>query len=712
MAFGDGGKVQKCVQFKSVKLLENSRFCIFQYVNKKLSSVLFSVVGAAALSASVSFGLSACASSNAVPPAVEATRAESGAVGSPEGPAVRPPVPKPPVTVFEMRVIDANRQVRVVEKPTLAALDFAAYFANPIRLAGKDETPENYKGTMALTTVAEYPFPMLDSISEYEPAAIAGLAPIVWEPFSKMLYTQTGSDSLAQVLNAVEAVKWNEPDVFRAFQTVTRLWGVPTKGSAGSEANSSTKVEWWVEVMPAVWTKRAPFYAKLKFASTGETAEILNFYLTAEMNAEDAMNWARTLSSYWYPTLNTDLEQHTPGDIWPAGSRNKPFAVMRGNPMGTPMWIAFEVPAFAMSDEDLWAKRKADSLAAAGEVVPVNRTLDTSSTARLETLAAMENSCPANAETNAFRDALTKQMAKLPKEQNAWAAVDAGGKTSAEKFLWFRRNANYLLADKISAQDSLHNPLPRMVELKQYLDSLGIQLLVVPVPVKEEVYADKLVPGTRADLCVNVNGREFIREMLTAGIDVLDLYPALMSARASDEPPHYSYQRFDTHWALPGMLAAMEQLATRVTQYSWYAESGAQPGSLVMKDTLTLREGDLVAHLPDAEKSKYPADTLAAMKVFKGENAYKGGKNAPILLMGDSFTGVFESVDQKSGGPGSLLAYATGLDVQVATSWGGGPGVRSRMMKMQKDLAAKRLVIYMMTARDFWQSPMEWDALR
>ena len=249
-----------------------------------------------------------------------------------------------------------------------------------------------------------------------------------------------------------------------------------------------------------------------------------------------------------------------------------------------------------------------------------------------------------------------------------------------------------------------------MLELKNYLDSISVQLLVIPVPVKEEVYADKLVPGTPADVCVNVNGQKFIRQMLEAGIDVMDLYPALKAARAGDEPPHFSYQRYDTHWALPGMLAAMEQIATRVTQYSWYAESGAQPGSLVMKDTVVLREGDLVAHLPDAEKSKYTADTLAGMKIYRGENAYKGGKNAPILLMGDSFTGVFESVDQKSGGPGSLLAFATGLDVQVLTSWGGGPGIYQRMKKMKKDMQSKRLVIYMMTARDFWQSPMEWDA--
>ncbi len=601
-----------------------------------------------------------------------------------------------PVAVFEMRILDYDKQVRVVSKPTFAALDFAAYFANPIRMAGMDEKPENYMGKMVNAKIEEYPFPMLDSIVDYEPEAVAGIVPIAWEPFSKILYAQTGDDTFAKTLNEVEAVKWDEPEVFRAFQTVTRLWGVPGTGE------NKGKVEWWVEVMPAMWTGRAPFYGKLKVVSGGESAEVLNNYMTAEMNGEEAMNWARTLSSYWYPTLNTDLEQHTPGAIWENSRVNRPFAVMRGNPMGHPMWVAFEVPAFSLTDEQLRANAVADSLAAAGEVVPVDRTLDTSSYARLETLASLENSCPATPATKKFREALKKKLAKLPKEQNAWA--DNG-------MLWFRRNANYLVADKISAQDSLHNPLPRMVELKQYLDSLNIQLLVVPVPVKEEIYADKLVKGTPADLCVNVNGREFIRELLAAGIDVLDLYPSLMAARAGDEAPHYSYQRYDTHWALPGMLAAMEQLASRVTQYSWYADAKPQPGTLTMKDTVVLREGDLVAHLSDKEKSKYPADTLAGMKIYKGDKAYKGGKNAPILLMGDSFTGVFESVDQKSGGPGSLLAFATGLDVQVLTSWGGGPGVRARLKKMKKDMQSKRLVIYMMTARDFWQSPMEWDGI-
>ena len=679
---------QKRLLFKNFRV--HRPILLFCYILVVKQKNYYSNLKGVALASSLclSLGFWACASNQPQPATEEPVVNNESAP-----PEALPPVPSTPVTVFEMKVLNADKQVRVVDKPTLAALDFAAYYVNPIRYAGKDEKPENYAGKMSGAVIKDYPFPMLDSITPYEPAAVAGRQPMAWEPLAKLLYAQTGNDSLTILLNEVEAVKWGEPNVFRAFQTVSRLWGVPM---------SDGSVQWWAEVMPAFWTGRTAFYGKLKHVSRGETAEILNYYLTAEMSAEDALNWARTLSSYWYPTLNTDLEPHTPGAPWETLKENRPFAVMRGNPMGTPMWIAFDVPAFRLSNEALRAREVADSLAAAGEVVPVNRVLDTSSTFRLETLASLDGVCPANDATQKFQENLSKTLKKLPKEQNAWAS---------NGMLWFRRNANYLLADKITAQDSLHNPLPRLLELKKYLDSLGVQLLVVPIPVKEEIYGDRLVEGTAADLCVNPAGREFTREMLAAGLDVLDVYPALMAVKSGDEPPHYSYQRYDTHWALPGMLAAMEQLAARVTQYSWYAESGAQPGSLNMQETTTLREGDLVAHLPDAEKAKYPADTLSVMKIFKGSEPYKGGKNAPILLMGDSFTGVFESVDQKSGGPGSLLAYATGLDVQVLTSWGGGPGVYHRMMKMKKDMQSKRLVIYMMTARDFWQSPMEWDGL-
>ena len=152
--------------------------------------------------ASFSLALLACASGDTPKPATESTEMSAGAPGVTALPADS----TVPSTMFEMRVVDEDRQWRIVGKPTMAALDFAAYFANPIRLAGKDEKPENYKGKMSGVKLTDYPFPMLDSIQEHEPSAVNGRMPVAWEPLSKLLYTQTGSDSLAQVIGAVEAV--------------------------------------------------------------------------------------------------------------------------------------------------------------------------------------------------------------------------------------------------------------------------------------------------------------------------------------------------------------------------------------------------------------------------------------------------------------------------------------------------------------------------
>lgn len=330
------------------------------------------------------------------------------------------------------------------------------------------------------------------------------------------------------------------------------------------------------------------------------------------------------------------------------------------------------------------------------------KSLDADSSWRISALENLQDVCPETEKTKEFQAKLSHLLDSLPSEQNAW---------SSNGMLWFRRNANSLLTNDFTAQDSLHNPLPRLLELKKFLDSLEIQFLVVPIPTKEAIYADKLVSETADTLCVDVAGRNFIRKLLAQGIDVLDVFPALRNARLADDSSAFSFQKFDTHWASPGFLSAMEELANKVTSYAWYESSGATPGTLEIRDTAIVREGDLIQQLPLAEQGVYAPETLEVKKVYRNGKPYSGGKNSPILLMGDSFTGVFESVDGKSGGPASLLAFATGLDVQVMTSWGGGPGVRHRMVKDKKSLKSKRLVIYMMTMRDFWQSPMEWDAL-
>ena len=115
--------------------------------------------GMSVVALSISLGMVACASSQ------KSAEPESA-----------PPASKAAVQVFSVQVTGSDKQVRTVEKATLAALDFAAYYANPIRMAGKEETPENYAGKMAQAKLEDYPFPMLESLSAAEPAAVAGVA--------------------------------------------------------------------------------------------------------------------------------------------------------------------------------------------------------------------------------------------------------------------------------------------------------------------------------------------------------------------------------------------------------------------------------------------------------------------------------------------------------------------------------------------------------
>ena len=66
--------------------------------------------------------------------------------------------------------------------------------------------------------------------------------------------------------------------------------------------------------------------------------------------------------------------------------------------------------------------------------------------------------------------------------------------------------------------------------------------------------------------------------MLESGLDVIDLYPILKAAKAGDQPPSFLFQRYDTHWATTGLLASLEAIAARITQYAWYEKAGPTPG--------------------------------------------------------------------------------------------------------------------------------------
>jgi alginate O-acetyltransferase complex protein AlgJ len=131
----------------------------------------------------------------------------------------------------------------------------------------------------------------------------------------------------------------------------------------------------------------------------------------------------------------------------------------------------------------------------------------------------------------------------------------------------------------------------------------------------------------------------------------------------------------------------------------------------LIHDTTFIRQGDIVDKLPENRRGDYPPITLQACQILTTDGALfqQNNRTAPLLLIGDSFTGVFELVDCKSAGVGANIAALTSLPVDIITSWGGGPLVREKMLRARSnDLGFKRLIIYMMVARDLYNYSEGW----
>ena len=132
-----------------------------------------------------------------------------------------------------------------------------------------------------------------------------------------------------------------------------------------------------------------------------------------------------------------------------------------------------------------------------------------------------------------------------------------------------------------------------------------------------------------------------------------------------------------------------------------------------MRETSFTRYGDLHSRLPQAEQRKYTPETLVAHQVLgPDQQPYDDDPESPIVLLGDSFTAVYELMDAEHAGVSAHIARAVGYPLDLVMSYGGGPNVRQKLLRRGWDsLSSKRLVIWMMTARDLYDYWEDWEPL-
>jgi len=260
------------------------------------------------------------------------------------------------------------------------------------------------------------------------------------------------------------------------------------------------------------------------------------------------------------------------------------------------------------------------------------------------------------------------------------------------------------------------SPLPVIEEYIAQLEERGIELVLVPVPVKAMVYGDLF----GAEMQVTHRDREAVLSRLRdSGATVVDVLPALVAGRSEGEV----FFKQDTHWTQLGMNIAASEIAKAVPDIAQNLDS--EPVDLMQRFNL----GDLVRQLELGESGKFQPETehlIAGRWTASGE-LIAADASSPNVILGDSFVNIFDDPKIGFGQPGWKsentegeaqpeprigAGIVTALSRQLGTTFDvyavngqGATGCREKFARRGKNIvAAKKVVIWMLAERDLFLS--------
>jgi alginate O-acetyltransferase complex protein AlgJ len=615
--------------------------------------------------------------------------------------------------------------VREIDSPTRANLDWAAYHAN---FMNADPPPE-HEGTIGLgnqgtipKTDTSHPFggtieaaTLTATIRRTPLTADERSHPLAFGPLVEYLAAHKVAGGLEDVVSAVRG----------------EAWGLPPAGGVAQQSAAEVflhdvegKTELWVKVEFAPWFKLLDdlpdedgdgvpeVYGRVRadLVSADAVRTIRDDYAGKVLSPAEVKGWANQLSSYWYPSYNTDLvkpagawpeadteaniKQELGGASWPA-----PAVVMRGKPQGKATYNVFLVKG---ASEKTASSGPALVLApgkAAAKPQPLLETTKKELAGHGATWVAWgERLAP-------FQASVRAKLKTAPPKIKGLAGEDG--------FIFYRNELESVVGGDLAKQPAGKNPLPVIAEFARGLAARGVDFLFVPVPNKVEVFPERLEPRNASLVggIVNPYGRKFLQDLAAGGVEAVDLLTPFLAERGKDkEAREPLYQPQDTHWTDRGLELAAHLVAERIKQYPWYAQLRQHQRRFAVKEASFTRLGDLHKNLPEPQKRKYKPQTLGCRQVVNSDGTpYEDDPDSPIVVMGDSFTGVYQLTDCQHAGVSAHIAREIGYPVDLVNNYGGGPNVRQTLLRRGVEaLGKKRLVVWMMVSRDLFNYWEDW----
>ncbi len=279
------------------------------------------------------------------------------------------------------------------------------------------------------------------------------------------------------------------------------------------------------------------------------------------------------------------------------------------------------------------------------------------------------------------------------------------------------------------------DPMPALLDFRRQLESRGIELLVVPTPVKPTLYPETFSPraerstgALQPTALQNESFDEFLSRAAAAGIDVFDPTQILSSSKRApvDESGKDSgselFLRTDTHWTPQAVDLVAQSLSETLTGALSESLSGAIRAELdadlggrswVRRSVVLEGFGDIAKMLwvPTDQSLIAPDRVKMSMVTSQAGQVWRSDPKASILILGDSFTNVYSDPGLGWGlgaGLAEQIAFHLALPIdRIARNAGGALGSRQALQQaLQQDpyrLENKRLVIYQFSTRELSQ---------
>lgn len=275
------------------------------------------------------------------------------------------------------------------------------------------------------------------------------------------------------------------------------------------------------------------------------------------------------------------------------------------------------------------------------------------------------------------RDAWIVRWA-VPRVQGVVTAWLGGGNEEVhcgrDRWLFYRPDVEYLtgrgfldpdiLAARTRAGGSSGgpiqpDPLLGIVHFRDQLRARGVDLVLMPVPVKPAIHPDRLSPrvASTVEAVANPSYAELVARLRSLSVKVYDPTIDLVAfARASGAP---AYLESDTHWTPAAMRHVAAKLATFLAHH---CDLPAKPAPLFERSVCTVEnDGDLAGMLKVEDDSGVVRRQRVEIEriLLPGAQPWRPSAEADVLFLGDSFSTVYSAAAMGWGDSAGLVEHTS-----------------------------------------------------